>query len=258
MKTATIPFPREFGPGAVGIDCRAVKRALSVALGGARGMNIKNNTFAKPAQSALVEFKASHDLLNDPVYTLPAHEALRPFFDEAGAALMARKALQLVATNQREAYVSAWRWAIAHRQENVYAEVRPIPETLAPFETSTVIRTDCSGESEILARWKNLPDPSGLGFNGQGNTGTILAHGTQIPLSAAQIGDFIVYRSGPTDKYGHHVVTILSLLPHGDFEVGSNGKQGDPGSYSHSAMLASQAASGYPLATCVRWLPSAV
>lgn len=169
MKVGTIPFPREFGPGAKGIDCKAVKRALAVALGSPSGMSLKSLTFAKPAQTALVAFKTKHGLLADPVYTLEAHQALRPSFDEYGASLMAKMTNRLAAIAQRDAYVAAWEWAIAHNRLNIYDEVRPIPEGLPPFETTTLIRTDCSGESEILADWEHLSDPSGLGFNGQGN-----------------------------------------------------------------------------------------
>lgn len=259
MKVGTIPFPREFGPGAKGIDCKAVKRALAVALGGSQGMSLTALTFAKPAQQALVKFKTKHGLLNDPIYTLEAHQALRPSFDLYGASLMARLTNRLAATRQRDAFVAGWRWAILHHALNDYSETRPIPEGLPPFETTVRIKTDCSGETEILAGWENLPDPSGLAFNGQGNTGSLLLHGTWVTQKQAQHADLVVYRAGTWDHYGHHVATILEVLNGGaDFQIGSNGHQDDPGEYLHSAMLATQAGMGYPLPTFVRWLPPIV
>lgn len=255
MKSGTIPFPRQFGPGGSGIDCKAVKRALAVALGGPHGMSLKTGSFSKPAQLALVKFKGQHDLATDPIYTVQAHAALRPSFDSYGASLMAKKAIQVVAAAQRAAYVSAWRWLIAHASQCHYAEVRPIPENLPPY-TSNEIVTDCSGMVEIAAAWEHLPDPSQLGFDGAGNTGTLLHACKWIPSTQAQPADLIVYRDSAEDLYGHHVVAILKVLPGRDFEVGSNGREGDPRSTTHSAELAAQAHNGHGVATCLRWLPA--
>lgn len=257
MKNGTIPFPRQFGPGDRGVDCKAVKRALAKWNGGPQGMSLTALTFATPAQKLLKAFKGGHGLLTSPMYTLPAHQALRPFFDEYGASLMVTKAAQVSAQRQRAAYVATWRWFLAHHVAQNYEEVRPIPEYLRPFETIVEIVTDCSGETEIGAKWSGLPDPSRLGFNGEGNTGSLLRACTKIPQARAQPADLIVYRAGAWDNYGHHVVSILEVLHGGqDFEVGSMGHDGDPGQYNHTNMLASQARSGYPLATFLRWLPA--
>lgn len=265
MKHETIPFPREFGPGTAGLDVKGVKRAL-------KSWAIKHSNpkwkpgakidatefFGAIAQETLSEFKGRHGLLHDPVYTLQAHQRLRPFFDELGASWMARKANSLAAQAMRDAYVKAWRWSVAHESIYDYAQVRPIPEGLAPFQTSQRIRTDCSGNTEIMAAWTpHCPDPSGLFFNGEGNTGSLLAHGKRIVQQQALPADLIVYRKGTWDGYGHHVVAILDVIgKHEDFQVGSHGHQGDPGLYRHSAMLASQAAMGYPTATFLRFLPA--
>lgn len=258
MKHATIPFPRQFGPGASGIDCRAVKRALAVALGGPEGMSLATGTFAQPAQIALVKFKQKHGLLNDPIYTLEAHTKLTPSFDAYGASLMAKAALAYAAKRQRATFVDTFDWMIAHHGLNDYREVRPIPLHLKPFETSTRIVTDCSGAIVLAAKWSNLPDPSKLGYDGAGNTGTFLAACTHITAQQALPGDLIVYRRGAGDLYGHHAVAVLSVIgAHADFEVFSNGHQGDPGRYLHSAMAAEQARDfGATFPTFLRFLPA--
>lgn len=257
MKHETIPYPREFGPGNSGIDCRAVKRALAKAEHGPHGMSLKALTFAKPAQLALSEFKQAHGLLHDPVYTPQAHAKLTAFFDEYGASQMAKAANSQAAHKMRTSYVETWNWMLAHHVAQHYHQWRPIPEHLPPFETSTPINTDCSGETAITARWTlDCPDPSGLFFNGQGNTGSILHHCNWIAQAKAAPADLIVYRAGSRDLYGHHVVAILKVLDGGrDFECGSMGHEGDPGRINHSVMLASQARSGYPQPVFCRWLP---
>lgn len=256
MKTGTIPYPREFGPGDAGIDCKAVKRALAVSNGGADGMNLKTTTFARRAGEVLADWKKSVGLLHNPYYTEEAHELLQPFFDEDGAALMTKAARRIEAQRQRDAYVAAWRWSIAHHAQYHYAQVRPIPYYLPAFPTVTV-RTDCSGNTGLCAKWAKLADPHGMAFNGQGNTSTVLSHCENIPESSARPGDLIVYRDGPGDSYGHHVVAILAVVGD-DFECGSHGSEGDPRSIMHSAELAWQASHGHGTATFCRWLPSLV
>lgn len=259
MKTGTIPFPREFGPGAVGIDCRAVKEALANALGGAHGMDLKTNAFAaKTAGANLSKWKLSVGLLHTPEYTLEAHEKLRPFFTVQGAVLMVKKAMQISALKQRTAYVTGYRWMIAHHVDFNYFEVRPIPESLPPpweVPLEEDVDTDCSGSIELDAVWTKCPDPSKMNFDGGGNTGTLLAACTKITQAQAQMADLIVYRAGTWDNYGHHVVAILERIK-GDFLVGSNGHQGNPGEYTHTEMLGIQSGLGYPLATFLRWLPA--
>lgn len=257
MKTATIPYPREFGVGDSGSDCLAVKRALAHVLDGPHGMSVKTKTFAKTAGENLADWKLSVGLLHIPEYTEQAHSKLiaKGAFDEHGAALMAQKAYSLQAIASRTQYVHAWEWAIQHHALNHYIEARPIPYWIPPFSTTTEVKTDCSGESALLAYWEKLPDPGGMAFNGQDNTGTILHHCTRIPIAQALPGELVVYRKGSWDFYGHHVAAVLGRLPNGDLRLGSNGHQGDPNEYLHSAMAATQARGGYPDVVVCRWLP---
>lgn len=252
MKVETIPFPRQFTIGATGPDVRAVKRALKKA--GGTGM-ADNGVFGARAGAELAEFKKKHKLLADPIYTEQAHEKLRKYFDAFGASLMAREAAILARIALRSSFVAARAWMVAHKKQFRYAQVRPIPEYLARFETKTTIYTDCSGSIELAAKWTpGCPDPSGLGFNGYGNTGSLLGHCKHITAKEALPGDLIVYRAGPGDTYGHHAVSIDR--PEGnDFRVVSLGHQGDPNFYTQAAQHAGQSRLGYYDAVYLRFLP---
>jgi len=247
MKTATIPFPRQFGPGAEGIDVTAVKRAMknwAVHYSDPKwtlGSKITTTRqFGDVAQRTLTEFKRRHKLLADPIYTDQAHEKLHGFFDAYGASLMNKAYVALAKQKLRDSYVRALSWGVIHHGQFRYAEVRPIPESLPPFTSGSIV-TDCSGWVTLAAKWTpGCPDPNGLNFDGAGNTGTLMAHGK--PITAAQVrpGDLVIYRAGSRDGYGHHAAAVVEVL-NGDFRIVSNGHGGDPGYYLNSAMAHEQA-----------------
>ena len=101
----------------------------------------------------------------------------------------------------RQNMVSNCQWAVAHHNQFTYAEIRPWPVT--PPRTLP-ITTDCSGFAEMMARWSGAADPSGAGFNGSGNTDTMLAHSPHIPRAETQPGDFAVFGLNPSQ----HVVVL--------------------------------------------------
>lgn len=256
MKAGTVPFPRQFGPGDSGLDCRAVKGGLAVALHGAHGMNLKTNAYSAAAQKNLASFKKTHGLVDDAIYTKQAHDALQPFFTEQEGTWMNKVWIRIVAKKQRDTFVGTCRWFIAHAGILAYFQIRPIPEGLTPFELIEIIKTDCSGSIEIEADWSKLPDPSGLGFNGQGNTGTLLHGCTKITQAQAQPADLIVWRKGTWDTYGHHAAAILDPIGKNvDFDCFSNGHSGDTLAHKFSDLHRSQVSLGYPQAQFLRWLP---
>lgn len=257
MKTGTIPYPRQFTIGDTGIDCRAVKRALARTLGGTHGMNVKTNAFAKTAGGVLADYKQTKGLLHDPVFTLQAHDALQAdnAYDELGASLMNREYAAILSAGQRSAIVTAYRTMIELHARYGYFQIRPIPLNTPPYPPAgRYVKTDCSGSIILAAKWCDLPDPSGLHYSGQGNTGYFLRL-PKITPAQAQPADLIVYRRNQWDSYGHHAVLILERLPNNDFNVGSDGHQGAPEEITHSEELARQAALGYPDAVLLRWLP---
>lgn len=250
MKAESIPFVREFGPGAQGPDVLAVKRALAKAGHGA-GMAL-SSLFGKAAQADLVSFKKMCRLLEDPIYTVQTHGFLAPYFDEYGAYLLSREAVILESARQRGDFTSALRWMLTHKSLFNYAQTRPIPLGLTPFETSSRITTDCSGSVTLAAKWARTRDPNGLGFNGQGWTGTLLEHCRHITQGNVRAGDLIVYGYSP----GHHVVGVLDVVGlHVDFSCFSHGRPGTPEQILHSRMAGSQASRGHYGVTFLSFLP---
>lgn len=121
-----------------------------------------------------------------------------------------------------EKYVGWCRWAVKNNAQIHYAQARPMPVHLPAG--SVPFTTDCSGFVTLMAKWAGRSDPNGLGYSGEGYTGTMLNHCEHITAGLARPGDLIVYGPGG----GHHVVSILKVLSGGDFEVCSHGKESDP------------------------------
>ncbi len=61
-------------------------------------------------------------------------------------------------------------------------------------------RSDCSSWVTSAYHSCGCPDPNGNSYNG-GYTGTLVAHGTQVPAAQKQPGDLVLYGSGTA----HHV-----------------------------------------------------
>lgn len=104
----------------------------------------------------------------------------------------------------RQLMVDDCTWAIGHRSEIHYDEIRPIPVNLPAF--SLPFTTDCSGFVTMMAKWSGNPDPNGNGFDGQGYTGTMLSYLPHIPFSDTGRGDLVVFGAYP----GLHVVVLLA------------------------------------------------
>lgn len=119
----------------------------------------------------------------------------------------------------RSRIVAEARWGVANEPQIHYAEVRPIP--LEP-PRQLPLTTDCSGFATCCYRWAGAPDPNGLGYNGAGYTGTLLAHLEHVPIAALAAGDLIVFGTMP----GHHVVIVTEPGP--DPLVVSHGWEGGP------------------------------
>jgi hypothetical protein len=129
----------------------------------------------------------------------------------------------------RAAVVKWARWGIANTDQIHYSEIRPIPHTSA-----LPLTTDCSGFVTLCYQLADAPDPNGLGYNGQGWTGTLLNHGETIPVSEARAGDVVVWGAYP----GHHAALIL--VPGDDPLIASHGAEAGPLSEKLSAESAVQ------------------
>jgi hypothetical protein len=133
----------------------------------------------------------------------------------------------------RQLMVNDCEWAIQHRAEISYGQVRPIPVNLPEFYLP--FTTDCSGFVTLMAKWSGNPDPNGNNFDGQGYTGTMLEHLPHIPFSRTWRGDLAVFGGYP----GLHVVALLAGgSHHADPTVASHGGPGDPQRYPLSQVIA--------------------
>lgn len=129
----------------------------------------------------------------------------------------------------RQQMVDYCNWAVTHRDQIRYAEVRPIPVGLPPKHLP--FTTDCSGFVTLMAKWSGNPDPNGNHFDGQGYTGTMLAHLKHIPFAETVRGDLAVFGPPP----GVHVVVLIrGGKREADPPVASHGGPGDPRRYSLS------------------------
>jgi hypothetical protein len=82
-------------------------------------------------------------------------------------------------TQVRQDMVDYCNWGVAHHAEINYAEIRPMPINLPRL--SLPFTTDCSGFATLVAKWAGAAAPNGLGYDGEGYTGTMLAHLSHIP-----------------------------------------------------------------------------
>jgi hypothetical protein len=122
----------------------------------------------------------------------------------------------------RQNMVANCRWAVTNHKRISYAEIRPYP-LIAP--RTLPFTTDCSGFAAMMARWSGAADPTGNGFNGFGNTDTMLGASTHITQAETQPGDFAVFGLHPSQ---HMVVLTQSAAGGNGALCVSHGQQGDP------------------------------
>ena len=134
----------------------------------------------------------------------------------------------------RAAAVAEFRWLIAHEPQVHYKRSRPIPVALARRTIPPGgIVTDCSGAVTLACKWAGLPDPNGLGYSGQGFTGSLLGL-RHITRPMVRPADLVVLGPGT----GDHVCMVLAVPPAGDLELGSHGQEKGPVSVSLAAEVA--------------------
>jgi cell wall-associated NlpC family hydrolase len=139
----------------------------------------------------------------------------------AGPSFVAALQRQMAeALTLRDKIVANARWGIANEPQIHYEQLRPIDGLHEPRKLP--LRTDCSGFVTLCYAWAGAPDPNGLGYSGQGYTGTLLEHMQAIAADAAQPGDLVVWGLPP----GHHVALVLEPGP--DPLLCSHGQEAGP------------------------------
>ena len=117
--------------------------------------------------------------------------------------------------NLRQKIVAAARWGIETEPRIHYGEVRPFP-----LSRSLPLTTDCSGFVTLCYYLAGAPDPNGLGYSGQGWTGTLLTHLRRTERPRA--GDVVVWGVYP----GRHCALVLE--PGDDPLLCSHGQEHGP------------------------------
>jgi cell wall-associated NlpC family hydrolase len=131
-----------------------------------------------------------------------------------------RRAAAAQSLTLREQIVANARWGIANEPQIHYEQLRPIDGLHEPRRLP--LWTDCSGFSTLCYAWAGAPDPNGLGYSGEGYTGTLLRHMKAIAADAVQPGDLVVWGPPP----GHHVALVLEPGP--DPLLCSHGQEAGP------------------------------
>jgi hypothetical protein len=115
----------------------------------------------------------------------------------------------------RERIVAAARWGIANEPRIHYGQARPFP-----LSRRLPLTTDCSGFVTLCFFLAGAPHPNGLGYDGEGWTGTLLRH---LPaVGRLRPGDIVVWGVYP----GHHCALVLE--PAADPLLCSHGRERGP------------------------------
>jgi NlpC/P60 family/Putative peptidoglycan binding domain len=215
-----IPLKRTLKRGAVGPDCRAVKRALIRAKcydPPPKGKRLTNQ-FGRFAVNGVKAFQRKVRIPADGVYGPRTHKKLLPYFDSYGAFLMGRAPAPQLGSGRRQAVVNEATWCYNRRGWIHYSMARPIPARYAGHRLPQTM--DCSGFATMCYKRAGASDPNGMGYSGYGWTGTLCVHGRSVSLAAARPGDLVFYGQGY--PYTHVAVYV------GHNRVISHGSEGGP------------------------------
>ena len=225
------PFPGKLHLGSTGEPVRLMKRALREA--GLLPGKGKPTGFLGPfAVTALVKLGRAKRLPKPGggwrynvrvfetggIYGPHAHVKLSPYYDAYGASRLRAIARARQVASVQAAGVAAMNLVIANRGVIHYTQgpsrmsgVRGgcLPPTYGHWE-------DCSSEATWIAYVMDktarrfggsFPDPNGLGYNGQGFTGTQTPHGVPVSPYAGPIARTFVFYGWPVS----HVVVKISM-----------------------------------------------
>lgn len=215
-----IPFLRRLEGGEEGLDVNAIKRGLAQAgFGKLEGIT---NTFGPGMVENLKKFQGSKGIEPSGRYGPKTHKALAPHFDARAAHLYTSFDPTDTEAQTRSEIVAAMLLLFNHRADVHYTQtakrMQGVREKLKPptfpnFE-------DCSSAATWAYYVADAPDPNGLGYNGQGFTGTMAQHGKVVSPDKAAKGDLVLYGSGA--PWNHVAVYI------GNGKVISHGSEPGP------------------------------
>jgi peptidoglycan hydrolase-like protein with peptidoglycan-binding domain len=209
-------LPRTLKVGMRGNDVLAMKRALSRA--GYGRWKPFTKLFGRNMETLLKRFQRDHGLKSiDGVYGPLSHKLLARFYDDYGMSLMNDLAYEINARNNpAQKMVSAaleiYNFCRLTGRGGYTQSARRMSivrnRWRAPFSEKLWLSEDCSSSVTGACWLAGVPDPNGLGYNGQGYTGTLVTHGFRI--SSPVLGALGFYGSGWPYK---HVVMCVAVKP---------------------------------------------
>lgn len=195
-KARYVPFVRPIKLGTRGGDVYALKRALATAGYGQWGKWGKfKRHMGLMRVNLLKQFQKNNDLAVTGVYNEATHKKLARFYDTYGAWLLSQTSIKLAKDAKRRRIVATAMHGYHNRQGILYTQTalrmqgvrhKIVPPGYPRWE-------DCSSFATWCYWVAGAPDPNGLGYNGQGWTGTQVANGRRVSLSAARVGDLVFY-----------------------------------------------------------------
>jgi hypothetical protein len=134
---------------------------------------------------------------------------------------------------------------VANQPNWHYVEKRPLSFPSLQEAEHGVVFADCSFDVIILCKLAGLPDPSGNGYSGYGNSTSLFFHLEHITAAEAKIGDAVVF--GPEGD--QHAAMIRRLVK--DKVLCSHGSEDGP----KFVALSVEAAGHEPPVTFLRVVP---
>lgn len=217
-KAAVVPHPRDLRfrrPYMAGRDVLALQRALARA--GVRPWASRahpfTGTFGAGTRDQVKAFQRRRGLSADGVYGVATHRKLGAFFDTYGIWLLNGYRIVSPAERAQARLVTAAMAAYNDRAFIGYTQgpgrmylVRHRVNDPSWLFRHVYFAEDCSSTATWLAYAARVDDPNGLGYNGQGFTGTQAANGHRVFSSTAPVGSFNFYGGGP--PYSHVTVRV--------------------------------------------------
>lgn len=194
--TATyVPFVRTVKLGTIGKDVFAIKRALSKAGYGKWGQwGTRVEWFGPNRVKLLKNFQRDHHLEADGVYGLATHKVLAKYYDSLGIWLLHHTSIISTADQKRNLIVAAAMIGYMHRYNIHYTQsamrMQGVRQRIKP--PNYPIWEDCSSFATWCYWTSGASDPNGLGYNGEGYTGTLWNHGERV-YSDVKKGDLYLY-----------------------------------------------------------------
>jgi hypothetical protein len=140
------------------------------------------------------------------------------------------------AARQRAAIKEHCTWGVNNERSIHYSMGSNRDDNLNLPPHHLPLYTDCSGFVTLLYKWAGAPDPNGLGYRALGYTGTLLDHGTTIPLHDIEIGDLVIWGRYP----GHHVAAAYQVDDRDNPLLCSHGREAGPVLVRHRTETAAQ------------------